>query len=288
MCPQIVALPGCGQLARMTAHQPIPLMQRSHGAAAVSFDLSAGRARLRDLAQAGSAKVLLPHGGAVPEVVFLNTSGGLTGGDRLSYRVALGAGVRAVATTQTAERAYRAASGMAQVSVVASVGDGGWLDWLPQETILFQASALHRNTRLDLGADAGCLLLESVVLGRAAMGEVVDHLTFRDRREVWRQGRPVIIEPFGLDDATLRAGTAVLDGARAFASLAMVARGASDAVGLVRAVLDEPGVQGAASGWDGRLTLRLCAADGWPLRRQILRVLEVLRQGRPLPRVWQI
>ncbi len=272
----------------MTAHHPIPLMQRSHGAAAVSFDLHAGRARLRDLVQAGSAKVLLPQGGAVPEVVFLNTSGGLTGGDRLSCRVDLGEGVRAVATTQTAERAYQTDAGVAGVTVAATVGDGGWLDWLPQETILFQASALQRNTRIDMSADAGCLLLESVVLGRAAMGETVDHLMFRDRREIWRQGRPVVIEPFGLNDAALRAGAAVLGGTRAFASLAMVARGACDALGSVRAVLDEAGVQGAASGWDGRLTLRLCAGDGWPLRRQILRVLEVLRQGRPLPRVWQM
>jgi urease accessory protein len=271
----------------MTAHHPIAQMQRSHGLAAVSFDLAAGRVRLRDLAQAGSAKVLLPHAGPVPEVVFLNTSGGLTGGDRLSYRVDLGAGARVVATTQTAERAYRAASGVAAVTVTASVGDGGWLDWLPQETILFQSSALSRSTRIDLGAGAGCLVLESVVLGRAAMGEVVNHLTFRDRREIWRQGAPVIIEPFGLDDAALRAGVAVLGGARAFASLALVAQGAEDALPGLRAVLDEPGVQAAASGWDGRLTVRLCAADGWPLRRQILRVLGVMQQGRPLPRVWQ-
>ena len=41
----------------------------------------------------------MPHVGAVPEIVFLNTSGGLTGGDRLSYRVDLGDGCRAVATT---------------------------------------------------------------------------------------------------------------------------------------------------------------------------------------------
>lgn len=285
---QIEPRRSAGQPARMTAHIPIPQLQRSQGAALVSFDLHAGRVRLRDLAQKGSAKVLLPHGGTVPEVVFLNTSGGLTGGDRLSYRVELGAGVRAVATTQTAERAYQAASGQAAVSVTATVGDGGWLDWLPQETILFQASALRRHTRIDLGAGAGCLVLESVVLGRAAMGEVVDHLAFDDRREIWRQAAPVIIEPFGLNDAALRAGHAVLGGARAFASLALVARGAEDALAPVRAVLDEPGVQAAASGWDGRLTLRLCAADGWPLRRQILRMLGVVQQGRPLPRVWQL
>ena len=49
---------------------------------------------------------LLPP--TAPEVVFLNTSGGLTAGDRLDYSLDLDADAQARATTQTAERAYRA------------------------------------------------------------------------------------------------------------------------------------------------------------------------------------
>lgn len=271
----------------MTAHFPPP-MQRSHGAAFVSFRADAGRVRLGDMRQQGSAKVLLPHVGAVPEVVFLNTSGGITGGDRLSFGVDLGAGVRAVATTQTAERAYRASAGTGRVGVDLRVGAGGWLDWLPQETILFQGSSLRRDTVIDLAGDAGCLALESVVLGRAAMGETITSLAFDDRRTIRRDGRPVLIEPLSLREESIATGVAVLGGARAFAALALVCQGAEDALDPVRQVLDQAGVQAAASGWDGKLTLRMLAADGWPLRLQILRVLEVLRQGRPLPRVWQI
>jgi urease accessory protein len=55
----------------------------------------------------------------------------------------------------------------------------------------------------------------------------------------------------------------------------------------VRAVLDQDGVTGGASALDGRLMVRLLAVDGWPLRRQILRLLAVLRAG-PVPRVWQM
>ena len=177
---------------------------------------------------------------------------------------------------------------MARVVVKARVGASGWLDWLPQETILFQSSALHRSTRIDLGPDAGCLMVETIVLGRAAMGETVTDLCVQDRREVWRQGRPVLIDPFALGDDRLALRPALLNGARVVASIAFVTTGAEDALGPVRAVLDEPGVQAAASGWDGRLTLRLMAADGWPMRRQILRVLAVLRPGQAAPRVWQI
>ncbi|HEX9857305.1 MAG TPA: urease accessory protein UreD, partial [Paracoccaceae bacterium] len=80
---------------------------------------------------------------------------------------------------------------------------------------------------------------------------------------------------------------AVLGGARAFATLALVQQGAEDAAPRIRAALGMAGVEAAVSGFDGKCILRLLAADGWPLRQQLLRVLAVLRD-RPLPRVWQI
>ncbi|XBC65621.1 urease accessory protein UreD [Defluviimonas sp. SAOS-178_SWC] len=261
--------------------------QRSHGAAAVGFAQVNGRTRLKDLRQQGSAKAILPNvGGTVPEVVFLNTSGGLASGDTLSYRLDLGPGVRAVATTQTAERAYRAMGAPAEVAADFRVGAGGWLDWLPQETILFNGARLNRRTRIELGAGAGCLLLETVILGRAAMGETVARVALSDLRHITRDGRPVFVEPLRLEDETLRRGAAVLDGARAFASLVLVAEGAEDRLGPLRAAPQEPGVTWAASAFSGKLVARAMAADAFRLRRQIVSLLGALREG-PLPRVWQ-
>jgi urease accessory protein len=263
----------------MTLHDST-LHQRAMGEAFVQLAPKG----LVDLRQQGSAKAILPHVGGLPEVVFLNTSGGLTGGDRLAYRSELAEAVRAVATTQTAERAYLASAGVAEVTVAHRVGAGGWLDWLPQETILFDGCALRRQTRVELGPGAGCILLEAVVLGRAAMGETVARANFRDRREVWQGGVLRLIEPLRLTDAVLGTGEAGLSGARAFASLAMVGQGVEDALGPVRAVL---GDGAAASAFDGKLMVRMMAADGWPLRQQVARVLRVLT-GRALPRVWQM
>ncbi len=271
----------------MTAALPIFEHQRSFGEAKVTLDLVDGQVQIGTLRQRGSAKVILPHVGGVPEVVFLNTSGGLTGGDRLDYSLSTGAGLRVVATTQTAERAYLASAGVARVHVGLRVGDHGWLDWLPQETILFEGSALQRNTRIDLGRGAGCLVLEQVILGRAAMGETLQHLHFRDQREIWREGRLVALEPLCLNDASLRAGSAVTGGARAFASLVMVGGGAEDATDAVRAAFTIDGVDAGASRLDGRLHVRLAANGGWPLRQQIIKILQVLRTA-ALPRVWQV
>ena len=116
------------------------------------------------------------------------------------------------------------------------------------------------------------------------MGETVREVRFRDRREIRVDGQPFWIDPLALDASAL-AGSAMLQGARAFASIVMTGEAP---LAPLRAVLDEPGVTGAASAFAGRTVLRLLASDGWPLRCQIIRILHILRQGRPLPRVWQI
>jgi urease accessory protein len=263
----------------MTAFQPIQTMQRAKGEALVTL----GADRLIRLRTEGSAKAILPDGVAGREVVFLNTSGGLTSGDHLRFGLDLQGG-RAVATTQTAERAYKAVAGPARMDLQLTVGRDGWLDWLPQETILFDRAALDRRTLVDLAPGAGCLALEAVVLGRAAMGETVREIRFRDRREIRCDGKPFWIDPLALDAGTLDS-VAGLGGARAFATIVMTAEAE---LSPLRAVLDEPGVTAAASRFAGRTVVRMLAADGWPLRRQIVRALHILRQGRPLPRVWQI
>lgn len=260
-------------------------MQRSAGVARVGLD----RGRVTALAQSGSAKVMLPRSyGPAPEIVFLNTSGGLTAGDTLDYRVDLAPGTRATATTQTAERAYRAEGIPAQARVSLTVGAGGMLDWLPQETILFDSARLDRLTEVDLAEGASFLGLETIVLGRAAMGETLRRLSLLDRRIIRRAGRIQIFDPLRLTgDSLARAeAPALLAGARAFAVLILCAPHAEDRLPSLRAALTEPDVTAAASALPGRVILRAHAPDAWPLRRQMARLIETLRPG-ALPRVWQ-
>ncbi len=256
-------------------------LQRTTGVASVRL----GARGIEHLRQQGSAKAFLPKvHRAVPEVVFLNTAGGLTGGDRLDYALTLAPDTKALATTQTAERAYRSISGKAEVSVTLEVGRGADLAWLPQETILFDGAALSRRTRIDLQGTARVVMCEMVVLGREAMGERVTRLDLTDHREVRRDNIPVLAEPLRLTDATLAraAGPAVLQGARAMATVALVAPGAEDAVAALRAVLPE---MAGASGWDGKCVARILAPGAREVRQAVAAALTVLH-NRPLPRVW--
>jgi urease accessory protein len=155
--------------------------------------------------------------------------------------------------------------------------------------ILFDGAALDRRLEVEMAEDATLILLETLVLGRAAMGETVRHLHLRDRPPVTRGGRPVMIEAVRLDDADLRARRpAGLDGARALASLTLLSEDAPDRLTQLRAALPADGpVRAAASAWDGRLTARFLSADAYALRRAVARAVAALTRL-PLPRVWQI
>jgi urease accessory protein len=246
--------------------------------------------RLARLWQSGSAKAILPrmHGRAT-EVVFLNTAGGLTGGDRLDYSIDLAAGAQAVGTTQTAERAYLSRTGMAQVDVTLTLGAGAKLHWLPQEMIVFDGAAIARNLQVEMAEDAELAVLETLVLGRAAMGERLARIHLRDQRRVIRGGRQVMLEAIALDDADLiRPGVAGLGDAVAVATLALFAPDAEDRLAALRAVLPSDGVvRAAASAWDGRVVARFMAPAAWPLRQAVARAVATVTGG-ALPRVWQI
>lgn len=268
---------------------PNTQMQRSHGRAMAAFSLRGGVIRLDDLAQSGSAKAIMPRVfSAVPEVVFLNTSGGLTGGDSLTFALDIGSGAQVLATTQTAERAYATTGDAGQVRVGAQVGAGAHLDWLPQETILFEAAHITRRTEIDLDVGASALLVESIVLGRQAMGEVPKQARLTDHRIMRREGRPFWCDTFRLGPDVLahKDSPAILGGARAMAVIAFAAQNAQDCAAPLRALPVQGGAQMAISGWNGRCIIRITATDGWPLRQQIIRVITTLRAA-PMPRVWQ-
>lgn len=262
---------------------------RAVGAARVSARLRDGRSRLAEFSEQGSAKFRIPvtHGPAL-HAVALNTAGGITGGDRLRYSAEAEAGAHLTLATQTAERAYRAQPGQTgRLEVRLSVGSGATLEWLAQETILFDGCALSRSISVEMAPDARLLVVEPVVLGRAAMGETVAVGAFRDSQRVRRDGRLIYADETRIAGpvAEIAARCAALAGARAWATLIYAAPDAQDRLDALRASLPETDC--GASSFDGIISARIVSPDGYDLRRSILRALTVMREGPP-PRVWEM
>jgi len=241
------------------------------------------------LHQAGAARVRFPKAGegAPPQGVLLNTAGGLTGGDRMSLDVTLGDGAEATLTTAAAEKIYRARDGDAAIDVKLALGAGARLAWLPQATILFDASRLDRRTEVDLAADATFLAVEALIFGRQAMGEDVLRGACRDAWRIRRDGVLVFAETFRVHGAIAAAldRPASLAGARAMAMLIYVAADAAGRLEAVRTLLAGARGEAAASAWNGLLVVRALARDGRTLLGDIAPVAQAL-SGRPLPRVW--
>lgn len=260
--------------------------QRAFGCGRLAVAAECGRTRLQRLYQEGSAKLRLPRArGPSLEAVMINSAGGMTGGDRFAWTVQAGAGAHAVLTTQACERVYRASADTARVDVQLTLDAGARLDWLPQETILFDGSALSRTITADLADDAGLLLCEAVILGRHAMGETFARGAFHDRWRIRREGRLVFADDLRLDGDIPHQihQSALLAGAGAFATLLLVSPDADTHLDAVRAAVEG---LGGASAFDGKLVARLAAADGLTLRRALIPALLAL--GATPPAVWTL
>jgi urease accessory protein len=201
--------------------------------------------------------------------------------------LAAGEGSRLVLTTQAAERAYRAAHGVARMTSEVTVAPGGRLDWLPQELILFEGAALERRFTADLSGDAGLLLVEPVIFGRLAMGEALRAARFRDRIEIRRDGMPLYNDALRLegDIFAYLDRAAVAGGARAMASLVYVGADAEGLLPFVRSTL--PGTGGASLLRPDLLVARVVAPDGFALRKTLLPALDRLSRD-ALPTSWRL
>jgi urease accessory protein len=254
-------------------------LQRSYGSVRIAV---AANGTLQHLREEGCTKLRMPAriAGVPLEAVLINTSGGLAGGDRIDIEVAA-AGDTCV-TTQAAEKIYRSLGSQTQVSTKLTVGRGARVCWLPQEAILFDGAQLARSFDASVESDATLLAVESVVLGRKAMGESLTEFSLRDRWRIRRGGEMVFADDMHLDAWRSR-GIAALNGARATAMIVMINSDVEKYVEPLRKII---GADGGVSAWDGKLIARLLAGDGYSLRKSLIPALRLLAAPRELPKVW--
>jgi len=260
-------------------------MQRAHGTVRASFKLRGLATVIDRLYQQGSAKLRLPRTTGC-EAVLLNTAGGVTGGDLFRVAIDAAPGTALTVTTQTAERLYRSTGADGRIDNALNIGAGARVDWLPQETIMFEGARLRRTLSIDMAEDATLLAIEPLVLGRAAMGEAVTRGFLSDAWRVRRGGALVYADAARLsgDIRVALAPTAATGGAIASAALLYVAPDAADRLEALRATL---GRNGGASAWNGLIAARIVADSGRMLRRTLTAAVGTLR-SEPLPRVWSL
>lgn len=256
----------------------------------LSLRVRSGETVLDRLFQSGSLRARLPREGkrGWTSAVLINTGGGVVAGDELAVALAAREGAACTVTTQAAEKLYRALPGAnpARLSTRITIAPGAALEYLPQETILFDGSAMTRHLHVGMAADAWFLGTESLVFGRMAKGETVHRARISDTITLHRDGRLLFRDALRLPEAVAAAldRPAIGKGARALATILLVCEDAERRIDDVREALGD--ADAGASAWNGMLVTRILAPDGAALRRIVTSVLRSLRDGRPEPRSW--
>jgi urease accessory protein len=282
-------VPGEGRMRTDTTRAASAIFAANRARGSVTFDvhLLEGATHRRHLHESGSLRVRFPS----PEAdglsaVFVNTAGGVAGGDRFDIDIAAGEGARLTLTTAAAEKVYRAPDAAAQLNIALKAAAGAHLAWLPQETILFDSARVSRRIDIDLADTASLLLCEIVVFGRSAMGERMRQGEFVDRWRMRRGGKLVFAETVRLDGdiGGKLAGPAIAKAGVAIGT-ALIVPGDEALVERIRAVSDSFGGEVGISAWNGFAMARFCAQDAARLRADMMAVLG-RASGAALPRLW--
>jgi urease accessory protein len=142
-------------------------------------------------------KALYPEGDAICHGIVLHPPAGIAGGDILEVNVDVGTDAHALLTTPGAGKWYRSAGAEGVLQQRLTVADGGILEWLPQENIVYREARARMQTEVDLAAGATFIAADMTAFGRHGEDQQFNAGSFaqsmrirRDGRTIWReQGR---------------------------------------------------------------------------------------------------
>lgn len=135
-----------------------------------------------------------PENPDICHTVILHTAGGIVGGDRLSLNLHLQPNSKALITTASASKIYRSNGLQARQNIEIKIDNNAYLEWFPQETIIFNDAIYRQNLQVELAENATWLGWEIIRFGRSARGEKFTSGEWRSHTEIWQQNRPLWID----------------------------------------------------------------------------------------------
>jgi len=182
-----------------------------HASLRLRFARDAGVTRLVERRHSGPLRVqkaLYPEGGAICHAIVVHPPGGVVGGDTLAVDAAVGPGAHALLTTPGAGKWYRANGRHSRQTVALAAGSDACLEWLPQETILYDGACVSLEHTVELAAGARYIGIEILCFGRRACGETFSQGVLRQRSQIRRDGALLWWE-----QGAMAAGGAAMNGA---------------------------------------------------------------------------
>jgi urease accessory protein len=139
-------------------------------------------------------KPFYPEGKEVCHVYILHPPGGVVQGDQLSIDVNVNHQAHALLTTPAAGKFYRSQGKTASLVQTINVAQDSIVEWLPQETLLFNKSQVELKTIINLSSDARFIAWEMLCLGRKASNDKFIIGSCKQQFEIYRETKALFIE----------------------------------------------------------------------------------------------
>ena len=236
-------------------------------------------------------KALYPEGDAVCHNIIVHPPAGILGGDSLEIDARVGAQAHTLLTTPGASKWYRSAGAWAQQKNVFVVAQGACLEWLPQETIVYDGALARLQTEVRLDAGARYIGWEVLCLGRGT-GERFEHGQCQSSVTVLRDDKPLWLERGAIEaGGLLMTSPAGLNGKTVCGTLIAVTENVADVDLVVCRAVEAKSGETAVTRLPGVMVARYLGDSSEAARQYFVAIWQRLRPvvaGRAAvtPRIW--
>jgi len=223
-------------------------------------------------------KSLHPEGEGICHAIVVHPPAGIAGGDHLSLIARGGPDSHVVLATPGAGKWYRSAGAWARQDIRFEIAANACLEWLPQESILFDGALADMRTEVRLAPGARYLGWEILCLGRSGSGERMRNGHCRMLARVEADGKAVFIERGDIAGGSAQFDAAAALGGHSVCGTLLAVSSSCDKA-LVRACREfRPGQsEGAVTLLPGVLVARYLGDSSESAKRYFTQLRRVLR-----------
>ncbi|WP_216070954.1 urease accessory protein UreD [Acinetobacter oleivorans] len=139
-------------------------------------------------------KMLWPERTGVCHAIIVHPPAGIAGGDHLTFEIETKDLAHAVVTTPGAGKWYKTNGKQAFQHIHLHVKDQSILEWVPQETMVFDGALAHSETHIHLDNAASFIGWDMLVLGRQARAERFLHGSYHNQLKLWREHKLLVAD----------------------------------------------------------------------------------------------
>ncbi|EEY78972.1 urease accessory protein UreD [Acinetobacter calcoaceticus RUH2202] len=139
-------------------------------------------------------KMLWPERTGVCHAIIVHPPAGIAGGDHLTFEIETKDQAHAVVTTPGAGKWYKTNGKQAFQHIHLYVKDQSILEWVPQETMLFDGALAHSETHIHLDNAASFIGWDMLVLGRQARAERFVQGSYYNQFKLWREHKLLVAD----------------------------------------------------------------------------------------------